>query len=58
MCLTVVWWVQVLLRHKDSQTIIISPLSLSSIDEGTGVKKILIRPVDHNQPSLDFTAAQ
>jgi len=54
----VVWWVQVLLQHKDSQTIIISPLSLSSIGERIGVKKILIRPVDRNQPSLDFTAAQ
>jgi len=53
-----VWWVQVLLLHKDSQTIIISPLSLASIPERPGVKKILIRPVDRNQRSLDFAAAQ
>jgi hypothetical protein len=52
-----VWGAQVLLSHSDSQTIIISPLSLSSIPERPGVKKILIRPVDRNQRSLDFEAA-
>jgi len=48
----------VLRLHGDSQTIIISPLSLSAIDAKDGVKKILIRPVDRHQRSLNFSQPQ
>ena len=45
---------KVLARHADSQTIIISPLSLDSVEVGTKVKKIVIRPIDRNQSHLNL----
>ena len=44
----------VLAKHADSQTIIISPLSLDSVEVGTKVKKIVIRPIDRNQSHLNL----
>ena len=45
---------QVLSLHADSQAIVISPLSLSVIAEGDGVKKIRLKPVDRSQRALSF----
>jgi len=47
----------VLQWHGDSQTVIISPLSLDAIDKGEGIKKIRLKPVDRNQRALSFAAA-
>jgi hypothetical protein len=43
---------QVLKHHGDSQTIVISPLSLSVIPLGEGVKKIQLKAIDRNQGSF------
>jgi hypothetical protein len=48
---------EVLSKHADSQTIIISPLSLDSVEAGGKVKKITIRPIDRNQGHLPFQPA-
>jgi hypothetical protein len=47
---------QVLLFHGDSQTIIISPLSLNAVKDGNKIKKHTLKAVDRNQQSLPFGA--
>jgi hypothetical protein len=48
----------VLKHHGDSQTIVISPLSLSVIPPGEGVRKIQLKEIDRNQRSLSFADTQ
>ena len=47
----------VLLGHNNSQTIIISPLSLATVSPGPQVKITIMRPIDRNQQRLPFAAA-
>ena len=49
--------IEVFLGQANSQAIIISPHSLSSVKDGGKIKKILIRPVDRSQRSLPFEPA-
>ena len=49
--------VEVLAKESNSQAIIISPHSLSSVKDQDRIKKILIRPVDRGQRSLSFGPA-
>ena len=49
--------IDVFLAEANSQAIIISPHSLSSVKDGGKIKKILIRPVDRSQRRLPFEPA-
>ena len=48
---------QVLNQHADSQTVIISPLSLDTVTHGPKVKIFTMRPIDRNQTRLPYVAA-
>ena len=48
---------KVLTWHNDAQTIIISPLSLATIDSGPKVSITTMRPIDRTQQRLPFAAA-
>ena len=48
---------KVLTQHNDAQTIIISPLSLATIDSGPKVNIKIMHPIDRTQQRLPFSAA-